>query len=175
MTIDSLELDNEEIYEKRKTKVSEFVVKTHECVSKGYFKYLRSPEVLKALHVSPKAMEWNETNDFILQTYIQNYNNMRQQFVEINRAKLKTIVYNGDIDLGCDIVGEQEFLDPLNIPIFKESTNWFYNGITAGFVKYYSNNLTFTSIRGAGHQAPKQKPGPCLQVLKVLLGKDVFN
>jgi cathepsin A (carboxypeptidase C) len=123
MTIDSLELDNEEIYEKRKTKDCEDVMQTHECVSKGYFEYLRSPEVLKALHVSPKAMVWNESNDFILHTYVQNYDNMRQQFIEINRANLKTIVYNGDIDLGCDIVGEQQFLDSLNIPIVKESTN----------------------------------------------------
>ncbi len=176
MTIDSLELDNEEIYDlNNKIKDSEDVMQTHECVSKGYYEYLRNPEVLKALHVSPKAMVWNQTNDFILETYVQNYDNMRQQFIEINRAKLKTIVYNGDIDLGCDIVGEQEFLDSLNVPVVKESTNWLYNGITAGFVKYFANNLIFTTIRSAGHEAPTQKPGPCLQVLRVLLGKDVFN
>ncbi len=175
VTINSLELDNEEIDDKRKTMDSEDVEQTHECVSNGYYEYLKNPEVLKALHVSAKSTVWNESNTFILQTYVQNYDNMRQQFIEINRANLKTIVYNGDIDLGCDIVGEQQFLDSLNIPIVKESTNWLYNGITAGFVKHFANNLTFTTIKAAGHSAPKDKPGPCLKVLKVLLGKQLFN
>jgi cathepsin A (carboxypeptidase C) len=172
MTIDSLKL--EEIYENRKTKGSG-VVQTHQCVSNGYHEYLRNPAVLKALHVSPKSMVWNESNDFFDQNYVHNYDNLREQFEEINRAKLKTIVYNGDFDLGCDCVGAQQFLDSLNITIVKESTNWLYKGISAGFVKHFANNLTFTTIRGAGHSAPKDKPGPCLKVLKVLLGKHVFN
>jgi carboxypeptidase C (cathepsin A) len=148
---------------------------THECVSNGFQEYLNDPDVRNSLHVSPKSMHWKEVNNFIVQTFVTNYYNMREQFKVINRAKLKTIVYNGDIDLVCNFIGDQMFLDSLNIPIFTESTNWFYNGILAGSVKYFANNLTFTTVRGAGHAAPKDKPGPTLEIFKVLLGKAVFN
>ncbi len=100
---------------------------------------------------------------------------MKEQFKVINGAKLKTIVYNGNMDLVCDSVGHQMFLDSLHIPIVTEATNWFYNGTLAGSVKYFANNLIFTTVRGAGHSAPKDKPGPTLMVFKVLLGKAVFN
>jgi cathepsin A (carboxypeptidase C) len=175
MTMDSLELNNEEINDKKTTNYFEDVEQTHECVSKGYYQYLNNHRVLKELHISTNSMAWNESNTFILQTYVQNYDNMSEQFIEINRANLKTIVYNGDFDLICDCVGDQIFLDSLNIPIVKESTNWLYDGITAGFVKSFANNLTFFTIRGAGHMVPKDKPKPCLKLLKVLLGKDIFN
>ncbi len=85
MTIDSLELDNEEINDKKTTKDFEDVEQTHECVSKGYYEYLENPEVLKALHISSKSLVWNESNTFVLQTYVPNYDNMRQQFIKIER------------------------------------------------------------------------------------------
>ncbi len=100
---------------------------------------------------------------------------MAEQFKVINKAKLKTIVFNGDLDTVCDFIGDQTFLESLNIPIVKEATNWFYNGIYAGFFKYFANNLIFTTVRGAGHMDPKYKPGPTLEVFKVLLGKAEFN
>jgi hypothetical protein len=92
MTIDSLELDNEEINDKKTTKDFEDFEQTHECVSKGYYEHLENPEVLKALHISSKSLVWNESNTFILQTYVPNYkivlyDNMRQRFIKINRAK----------------------------------------------------------------------------------------
>jgi cathepsin A (carboxypeptidase C) len=168
-------LDNEGISDRKKIKDSEDVQQTHECVSNGFSEYLRYPEVRKALHVSPKSMAWNVTSDSVHRSYIQKYYNLGKVFKEINRRNLKTIIYNGDIDLVCDCVSTQSFLDSLDIPVVKESTNWLYNGVTAGFVKYFANNLTYTSIRDAGHSAPKDKPEPSLHVLKVLLGKDVFN
>jgi cathepsin A (carboxypeptidase C) len=173
--MDSLELDNEGISDKKKIKDFEGVEQTHECVSNGFSEYLRYPVVRKALHVSPKSMAWNVTNGFINRSYVQKYYNLRKKFKEINRRKLKTIIYNGDFDLACDCVSTQSFLDSLDIPVIKESTNWLYNGVTAGFVKYFANDLTYTSIRDAGHSAPKDKPEPCLHVLKVLFGNDVFN
>jgi hypothetical protein len=70
MTIDSLEIDKEDVYDlNNKIKDSEDVMQTHECVNKGYYEYLRNPEVRKALHISPKAMAWDQTNDFILETF----------------------------------------------------------------------------------------------------------
>jgi cathepsin A (carboxypeptidase C) len=174
MNNDSLELDNKEINEEKKLIDIEEGVQTHHCVSDGYIEYLKNPEVLKAIHVSPKSMEWESCNYYIAVTYVRNYDNMRKQLLEINKSKLKTIIYNGEFDMVSNFVGQQRFLDSLNIPIVKESTNWLNNGITAGYVKYFANNLIFTSIRNSGHFAPKDNPETCLKLLRVFLGKDVF-
>jgi cathepsin A (carboxypeptidase C) len=172
MNIDLNELETNEIPENINTEYFEEVKQTHECVSHGYYEYLKKPEVLKALHISPKAKSWAESNTELLLSYVQNYPNMKQQFEDlVHKYKLDPIIiYNGDIDMVCDFIGAEIFLEGLKLPVVKNSTKWVHNGVTAGFIKRY-NGLTYTTIRGAGHMAPTQKPGPCLRIIEELIGK----
>jgi carboxypeptidase C (cathepsin A) len=66
------------------------------------------------------------------------------------------------------------FLDGLEMQIVQNYTKWVFHGQMAGFVKRYQG-LTFTSIRGAGHMAPTDKPGPVLKVIEELIGKSKLN
>jgi carboxypeptidase C (cathepsin A) len=176
MNLDLNELEIEEIPENRNTEYYEEVKQTHECLSRGYYEFLNKPEVLKAIHVSAKAKPWIECNVEIQKSYEQNFPNMKQHFEDlIHKYKLDPIIiYNGDIDMVCDFIGAQVFLDGLKLPVVQNSTKWIHNGITAGFVKRY-DGLTFTTIRGAGHPAPIQKPGPCLRIIEELIGKSKMH
>jgi len=53
------------------------------------------------------------------------------------------------------------FLDVLEMQIVQSYTKWIFNRQMAGFVKRYQG-LTFITIRGAGHMASTDKPGPVL-------------
>jgi cathepsin A (carboxypeptidase C) len=133
MNLDLNELEIEEIPENRNTEYYEEVKQTHECLSPGYYEFLNKPEVLKAIHVSAKAKPWIECNVEILKSYEQNFPNMKQHFEDlIHKYKLDPIIiYNGDIDMVCDFIGAQVFLDGLKLPVVQNSTKWIHNGITA--------------------------------------------
>jgi cathepsin A (carboxypeptidase C) len=96
---------------------------------------------------------------------------MKTDFLElINQYKIfPFIVYNGDVDLVCDFLGDQQFIDGLGLTLKQESKPWSDNGVTAGFVKRF-DGLTFTTVRGAGHKVPMDKPEPALRIIKELLG-----
>jgi hypothetical protein len=58
--------------------------------------------------------------------------------------------------------------------IVQNNTKWIFNGQMAGFVKR-DQDLKFTTIRGAEHMAPTDKPGPVLKVTVELIGKSKLN
>jgi hypothetical protein len=66
------------------------------------------------------------------------------------------------------------FLDGLEMQIVQNYTKWIFNRQMAGFVKRYQG-LTFTTIRGARHVVPTDKPRPVLKVNEELIGKSKLN
>ena len=96
---------------------------------------------------------------------------MKPQFIElISQFKIEPfVVYNGDIDLVCDFLGNQQFVDGLGLTLTEKYRKWTLNGETAGFVKRF-NSLTFMTVRNAGHKVPNDKPEAALKIIKQLIG-----
>ncbi len=86
--------------------------------------------------------------------------------------------YNDDFDMAhiCDINRAQMFLDGLEMQIVQNYAKCIFNRQMAGFVKRYQD-LTFTTIRGAGHMAPTDKPLSLslLRVIEELIIKSKLN
>jgi cathepsin A (carboxypeptidase C) len=114
-------------------------------------------------------------NEFLFKVY-DRVIDVRKEFVELlTNYKLDSfIVYNGDADLICDFIGNQIFLDGLNLPVIDKYKKWTFDGSTAGFVKRY-RGLTFVTFKGAGHMVPTDKPGPALHLIKTMIGKSKFD
>ncbi|XP_047043115.1 serine carboxypeptidase-like 7 [Lolium rigidum] len=72
------------------------------------------------------------------------------------------LVYSGDHDALIPFLGTQSWIRSLNFPIKDEWRAWHLDGQSAGFTQTYTNNLTFTTIKGGGHTAPEYQPERCL-------------
>ncbi|CAL5068075.1 unnamed protein product [Urochloa decumbens] len=72
------------------------------------------------------------------------------------------LIYSGDHDAGITPVGTQAWIRHLNLTIVEDWRPW-YVGVqqVAGFTRSYSSNLTFATVKGAGHIAPSYKPLEC--------------
>jgi carboxypeptidase C (cathepsin A) len=142
------------------------------CISDGYITYMNSMDVRDAIHIPTDVKEWIKCKTGLPQfVYDRQHKNMKPEFLKlINKHKIKPfIVFNGDLDLVCDFMGCQLFIDKLKLSLTQKYQPWYYNGVVGGFVKRY-DGLTFITVRAAGHMVSTDKPGLGLKIIRELLG-----
>ncbi|KAH9509418.1 hypothetical protein Btru_045848 [Bulinus truncatus] len=131
-------------------------------------KYLNSEPVKKSLHIVKDAGTWDICSSAVSNNYKKLYATVKPQYLKAVDRKLRILVYNGDIDMACNFLGDEWFVDSLGLSNPQERRKWYYkaaDGTTqvAGFVKTF-DFLTFATIRGAGHMVPTDKPRPALEM-----------
>ncbi|XP_078161754.1 serine carboxypeptidase-like 13 [Carex rostrata] len=75
------------------------------------------------------------------------------------------LIYSGDHDALASFISTQAWIRSLNFSIVDDWRPWYSGGQVAGFTRKYSNNLTFATVKGAGHTAAECKPRECLAML----------
>ncbi|XP_058670572.1 lysosomal protective protein [Ammospiza nelsoni] len=124
--------------------------------------YLNSPEVRKALHISPEAPEWQVCSFEVNRSYKRLYMQMNEVYLKLLGAtKYRILVYNGDVDMACNFLGDEWFVDSLCQKVQVARRPWLYteNGENqiGGFVKEFTN-IAFLTVKGAGHMVPTDRP-----------------
>ncbi|KAM0912497.1 hypothetical protein ACQ4PT_012758 [Festuca glaucescens] len=77
----------------------------------------------------------------------------------------RAMIYSGDHDSKISHVGTQAWIRKLSLPITDNWRPWYVDGQVVGFTRTYSNNLTFATVKGAGHTAPEYMPKECLAMI----------
>jgi len=77
----------------------------------------------------------------------------------------RALIYSGDHDSKISFVDTQAWIRQLNLPITYEWRPWHVDGQIVGYTKTYSNNLTYATVKGAGHTAPEYMPKECLAMI----------
>ncbi|KAJ4833227.1 Serine carboxypeptidase-like 20 [Turnera subulata] len=78
----------------------------------------------------------------------------------------------GDHDMCVPFTGSEAWTRSMGYTIVDEWRPWTSNGQVAGFTQGYANNLTFLTIKGAGHTVPEYKPREALDFYsRFLAGK----
>ncbi|KAJ4756626.1 Serine carboxypeptidase 1 [Rhynchospora pubera] len=83
----------------------------------------------------------------------------------VTKKGYPALIYSGDQDSTISYVGTQAWIRSLNFSIVDDWRPWYVGGQVAGFTRRYSNNLTFATVKGAGHTAPEYKPKECLAMI----------
>uniref|UniRef100_A0AAR2K216 Carboxypeptidase n=1 Tax=Pygocentrus nattereri TaxID=42514 RepID=A0AAR2K216_PYGNA len=124
--------------------------------------YLNNPYVKSALHISPDALDWAICSMEVNLNYNRIYKDMKKQYLKLLGAlKYRVLVYNGDVDMACNFLGDEWFVDSLQQKVEVKRRSWLYfngqNQQVGGFVKEFTN-LAFLTIKGSGHMVPTDKP-----------------
>ncbi|KAI4892100.1 hypothetical protein NFI96_000706 [Prochilodus magdalenae] len=140
--------------------------------------YLNDPYVKAALHISPKALDWEICSSEVNLNYNRIYMDVQKQYLKLLGAlKYRVLVYNGDVDMACNFLGDEWFVDSLQQKVEVERRTWlFFNGHTqqvGGFVKEYTN-LAFLTIKGSGHMVPTDKPIAAYTMFSRFLAKEPY-
>ncbi|CAG2122120.1 unnamed protein product, partial [Medioppia subpectinata] len=148
------------------------------CPVNGHTPYFNDPAVQKAIHVREGGVRWaacsgayDKTHAFTSQEEIA--------FDLIHKYKIgRFVVYNGDLDIMCDFISDQRFVDGVAAATrskkLENYRKWTEDGKPdgriGGFVQHYENGLSFVLVRNAGHMVPDNKPEAALQIFKHLFG-----
>jgi len=85
----------------------------------------------------------------------------------LTRRGYRALVYSGDHDLVVPFLGTQAWIRSLGYPVVAPWRPWYdSNDEVAGFTTEYAYNLTFATVKGAGHMAPESRPKECLHMLR---------
>ncbi|KAH9734386.1 serine carboxypeptidase-like 20 [Citrus sinensis] len=70
----------------------------------------------------------------------------------------RALIYSGDHDMCVPYTGSQAWTSSLGYKTLDEWRPWTSNDQVAGYLQGYDHNLTFLTIKGAGHTVPEYKP-----------------
>uniref|UniRef100_A0A667YHR5 Carboxypeptidase n=1 Tax=Myripristis murdjan TaxID=586833 RepID=A0A667YHR5_9TELE len=124
--------------------------------------YLNNPYVKAALHISPQALNWTICSAEVNLNYGRLYMDVRKQYLKLLGAlKYRVLVYNGDVDMACNFLGDEWFVESLHQQVEVKRRPWVYSDAdgqqVGGFVKEF-NNIAFLTVKGSGHMVPTDKP-----------------
>ncbi|KAK6173563.1 hypothetical protein SNE40_016988 [Patella caerulea] len=151
---------------------------TEACLDTSHVEdYLNSPEVRKAIHIPDFIPEWQPVSAVVSHSYVSVYPDMSKQHLQVLAAGKRTMLYNGDVDMACDFLGESWFVHDLKLTVVEPRKAWFYQAEdntsqVGGFIKKYKN-LDLVTVRGAGHLSPSDKPREVLQMLINFLNEEM--
>lgn len=143
------------------------------CIDDSHVqRYLNQRVVREALHIPNQVKAWEMCSEEIFKTYRRQYFSMRSQILELVRAGKKGLIFNGDVDLACNALGDSWFVDDLGLPLTKEYKEWSVGGQIAGYSKEFKN-LKFLTVKGSGHMVPTDKPEEAFALFEdfIKLGK----
>ncbi|KAG6493170.1 hypothetical protein ZIOFF_048147 [Zingiber officinale] len=122
--------------------------------------WANSKTVRKALAIKQGTIkEWVRCN-FTL-PYTHGFGSNIDYHLSLLQRGYRALVYSGDHDLVIPFLGTRQWIKSLNSSIVDNWRSWFVDGQVAGYTMAYSNNLTFATVKGAGHTAPEYKPKEC--------------
>uniref|UniRef100_A0A673J2S6 Carboxypeptidase n=1 Tax=Sinocyclocheilus rhinocerous TaxID=307959 RepID=A0A673J2S6_9TELE len=108
--------------------------------------YLNNPQVKSALHISPNALDWVICSAEVNLNYNRLFKDVKKQYLKLLGAlKYRVLVYNGDVDMACNFLGDEWFVESLQ----QEQIG--------GFVKEFTH-IAFLTVKGSGHMVPTDKP-----------------
>ncbi|KAF7207458.1 lysosomal protective protein isoform X1 [Nothobranchius furzeri] len=140
--------------------------------------YLNNIYVKRALHISPNALDWVICSAEVNLNYGRLYMDVSKQYLKLLSAlKYRVLVYNGDVDMACNFMGDEWFIESLNQQVEVQRRPWLYQDIdgeqVGGFVKEF-DNIAFLTVKGSGHMVPSDKPVAAFSMFTRFIKKQPF-
>uniref|UniRef100_A0ABM5G4S0 Carboxypeptidase n=1 Tax=Pogona vitticeps TaxID=103695 RepID=A0ABM5G4S0_9SAUR len=141
--------------------------------------YMNAPQVRKALHIVDDAPEWEMCSFAVSRGYKRLYQKMNDQYLKLlSTAKYRILLYNGDVDMACNFLGDEWFVDSLRQKVEVSRRPWIYtdeNGQDqiGGFVKEFTN-IAFLTVKGAGHMVPTDQPRAAFNMFQRFITRQPF-
>ncbi|KAF0720360.1 Aste57867_371 [Aphanomyces stellatus] len=148
---------------KYRTSATSKAVPVGPCADVFTSQYLNLAHVQEAIHVtrpgSSSTIDWTDCSNAVGERYHSSLT-VLDKYPTILKAGLKALVYSGDADSVVNFIGTQRWLttDGLNLTVTDKWHAWYGpDKQLAGYKETYGN-VTFKTVKGAGHMVPATRP-----------------
>ncbi|KAF8780672.1 hypothetical protein HU200_001275 [Digitaria exilis] len=86
----------------------------------------------------------------------------------------RALLYSGDHDLCIPFPGTEAWVRSIGYQVIDRWRPWYFGDQVAGYTQGYDHNLTFLTIKGAGHTVPEYKPKESLAFYSRWLAGEKF-
>ncbi|CAJ1049142.1 lysosomal protective protein [Xyrichtys novacula] len=135
--------------------------------------WLRRGDVRKALHIPDTLPPWDLCSDDVGEKYTTLYKTVKDVYLKLLSMGLRALVYNGDTDMACNFLGDQWFVEDLGLEPTTKYQSWITDDQIAGFYQQFGN-ITFLTVKGAGHMVPQWAPGPAFHMFQSFITKGPY-
>ncbi|XP_006346530.2 serine carboxypeptidase II-3-like [Solanum tuberosum] len=128
--------------------------------------YLNTAEVQKALNVRDIPHSWESCSGYIHGLWQDSPDTVLPIYKELMQSGIRVWIYSGDIDHILPVTTSRYGIDKIKTPVKTAWYPWFFQGEVGGYAVEYQN-LTFVTVRGAGHFVPSYQPGRALTMKRM--------
>ncbi|XP_047948841.1 serine carboxypeptidase-like 40 [Salvia hispanica] len=153
------------------------VLHTDPCSDYYVYAYLNRKDVQKALHanVTKIPYDWEPCSN-VLEKWTDSAPSSLPLLQEFMANGLRVWVFSGDTDGRVPVTSTKISLNKLKLPMKTLWHPWFLEGEVGGYTQVYKGDITFATVRGAGHQVPSYQPARALSlVLHFVDGTELPN
>ncbi|KAK9077274.1 hypothetical protein SSX86_005611 [Deinandra increscens subsp. villosa] len=129
------------------------------CTDNYIQAYLNTPAVQQSLHARPVL--WESCNDFINSYWKDMPFTVLPVIQDLMASGISVWIYSGDTDGRVPVTTSRYDINKLQTSVEIPWYPWMHQGEVGGYVVGYQN-LTFVTIRGAGHFVPSYQPARAL-------------
>lgn len=124
--------------------------------------WLNDKEVRDAIHADPATVAgpWELCTDKI--EFNSDAGSMIPYHKNLTASGYRALIFSGDHDLCVPYTGSAAWTRSLGYKIVDAWRPWMLGHQVAGYLQGYDYNLTFLTIKGAGHTVPEYKPREAL-------------
>ncbi|KAG2322321.1 hypothetical protein Bca52824_015534 [Brassica carinata] len=140
---------------KRGTTIREF----DPCSDNYVQAYLNKQEVQVALHANGTKLpyEWMPCSS-VIKKWNDSPTTVIPLIKELMGKGLRVWVFSGDMDGRIPVTSTKYSLKKMNLTAKTAWHPWYLDGEVGGYTEEYKGKLTFSTVRGAGHQVPSFQP-----------------
>ncbi|KAK4414504.1 Serine carboxypeptidase-like 40 [Sesamum alatum] len=128
--------------------------------------YLNRHDVQQALHanITKIPYQWQACSD-VIGKWVDSPLTVIPLLRELLANGLRVWIYSGDTDGMIPVTSTKNTIEVLKLPLKTPWHPWYLGGQVGGYTEEYEGNLTFATVRGAGHQVPTDQPARALSLI----------
>ncbi|KAM7509038.1 hypothetical protein LguiA_019491 [Lonicera macranthoides] len=136
------------------------------CSDYYVYAYLNRPEVQEALHANVTKLDhdWEPCSDVITK-WLDSTTTVIPLLKEFMANGLRVWIFSGDTDARVPVTSTKYSIITMKLPIKTPWHPWYLDAEAGGYTQVYEGELTFSTVRGAGHQVPSYQPKRALSVI----------
>ena len=138
-------------------------------------KYFNRKDVKEALHVN-QSKKWEMCSTPIFYRYYRQDKASIWVYPTLFEKNIRILIYNGDTDVVVPFNGNQQWIEAHNFEVLEPWRQWRAyedkNNVAGYVIKY--KELTFCTVKGAGHEVPKFKPKESYYMFSKFLKNESF-